>query len=328
MGFKETILEKTAGARLFYKDHQSEIEIGTGIACFALSVITAARAGIKTKKIIDDYNKAACEAEVHRQEGMVTVWSDNQQEIVPYTEEDFKKELRNLKLRTAGKIAVTWAPSALGFAGGTSLVLHSHHLMAQSNIALAAALKTSEEQLKKYRDKNAEKIGEEKEQQVYDGQETEKKGKKEYVLQGTPLSKYARLMSKDTLGRSADWCNSSCDYNFGRVKRINEWANRQLKMNGVVTRREVYEALGFDVTNEDPDCSVDGWRLKKYGGKTDEGGIEIRIIDHIGGDPNNVTYVRDEFGDGYVRSADAFWIDLNCEGCILAVSTLKKLGGA
>lgn len=328
MGFKESFLEKTAGARLFCKDHRSEIEIGTGIACFALSVISAARAGIKSKKIIEDYNKAACAAEVHRHEGMVTVWNDNQQEIIPYTEEDFNKDIRNLKLRTAGKLAVTWAPSALGFVGGTSLVLHSHHLMAQSNLALAAALKTSEEQLKKYRDKNAEKIGEEKEQQMFDGQETEKKGRKEYVLQGTPLSKYARLMSKDTLSRSADWCNSSCDYNFARVKRIQEWANRQLRMNGQVTRREVYEALGFDVTNEDPDCSIDGWRLKKYGGKTEEGGIIIRIVDHIGGDPNNVTYVHDEFDDTYVRSADSFWIDLNVEGCILAVSTLKKLGGA
>lgn len=328
MSFWENILAKTAGPRMYVKDHESAIEIGAGLVCFAVSVVMAAKAGVKSKQIIANYNQAANAAELSLAEGMVRITdSDNQQEIVPYTQDDYKKDIRNLKLRTVGKLAVTWAPCAAGFAGGTGLVLRSHHVMVKSNVALAAALKASEVELEKYRAKVGEKIGENKEQQIHDGQEVEKKGRKEYVIQGTPLSKYARLMSRDTLARDADWCNSSNDYNLRRVKQIEDWANTKLRINGRISRKEVYEGLGFDVSNEDPDCTIDGWKLKKYGGKTEEGGIVIRIIDHIGGDPNNITYVRDDFDDSYVRQADAFWIDLNCEGCILDMSTIRKIKG-
>lgn len=314
MAIVESILMKTAGARLFVKEHEAAIEIGGGIACFALSVALAARAGIKTKEEvtmakenIESMNDALAEGEI--------------------TQDDHKKQIRKIKMHSAGRIALAWAPSVLGFAGGTGLILRSHHVMVKSNVALAAALKTSEEALAKYREKNKEEIGEEKEQKIYDGQTVEKKGKKTYVTQGTPLSPYARLMSRDTLSRSSDWCNSSNDYNIKRVKTVEQLLNRQLRINGYVTRRDAYDALGFDVSNEDPDCLVDGWRLVKYGGKTEEEGIRIRIIDHIGGDPNDVKYVKDPWDDSIVRAADAFWIDLNCEGCILATSTKIKIKG-
>ena len=327
MAFLETLLIKTAPVRLFISDHQAAFEIGGGIACFAVSVAAGVKAGIKVQAEISEYNKLASECEVHKAEGMITLYNDNQQEIVPFTENDYTRAKRKLKIRTTGKIAKAVAPSVLTFAGGTFLVLHAHHIMVKTNIALAAALQTANDRLEKYRAKNAEVIGEEKEQMLYDGQTVEKQGKKTYIVQGTPLSKYARLMSRDTLGRDADWCNSSNDYNMARVKRIEEWANRKLKVDGKITRKEVYDGLGFDVSNEDPDCEVDGWRLVKYGGKTEEGGIVIKIIDHIGGGPKNGAYVKDPFDGRYVRSADAFWIDLNCEGCILANSTLRKLGG-
>lgn len=329
MAFLESLLIKTAPVRLFVADHQAAFEIGGGILCFAVSVATGVKAGIKVQAEMSEYNKLAAECEVHKAEGMITLCTDNgQQEIKEFTEEDYKKAKRKLKIRTTGKVARAIAPSILTFAGGTFLVLHAHHMMVKSNLALAAALQTANDQIEKMRAKQVELVGEEKEQMMYDGQTVEKKGKTSYIVQGTPLSKYARLMSKDTLGRNADWCVSSNDYNMARVKTIESWANRKLAVDGKLTRKEVYEGLGFDVSNEDPDCEVDGWRLPKYGGKTEEGGIQIRIIDHIGGDPNNVAYVKDPFDGSYVRSADSFWIDLNCEGCILAPSTLRKLGGA
>ena len=234
MAFLETLLIKTAPIRLFVSDHQAAFEIGGGIACFAVSVAAGVRAGIKVQAEMKEYNKLAAECEVHKAEGMITLCKDgNQQEIVPFTENDYKKARRKLKIRTTGKVARAVAPSLLTFAGGTFLVLHAHHLMVKTNIALAAALQTANDQIEKMRAKQAENIGEEKEQMMYDGQETEKKGKKEYVLQGTPFSKYARLMSKDTLGRNADWCNSSNDYNMRRVKEIEKWANRKLQVDGI-----------------------------------------------------------------------------------------------
>ena len=329
MSFWENVLAKTAGPRMYVKEHESTIEIVGGLICFGISVVMAAKAGIKTKEIMAEYNQQAIETETHLAEGMIRVTKDDdrQQEIIPYTQDDHKKDMRNLKLRTAGKIAVTWAPSALGFAGGTGLVLRSHHVMVKSNLALMAALKTADEQLDKYRAKVSEKIGEEKEKQIFDGVEVKKEGRKEYVIQGTPLSKYARFISRDTLSRNADWCRSSGDYNLCRIKQIEEWANRQLHVNGKVTRKEVYDGIGIDVSNEDPDCEIDGWKLTKFGGKTEEGGIVIRIYDHIGGNPNNCSYVKDDFDDKYVKEAEGFWIDLNCEGCILANSTIRKIRG-
>lgn len=323
MAFLESFLIKTAGARMFIKDHEAAIEVGTGIACFALSVAMAAKAGIKTKAIMEEYNNERIKKEVNLHSGVVTIVdADNQTEIVQYTEEDHKKEIRKLKLHTAGKIALAWTPSLLGFAGGTGLVLRSHHVMVKSNLALAAALKTSEETLEKYRAKMGEKIGKEEEQKIYEGREEKKVKAKLECLQGTPLSPYSRLMSRDTLSRNGDWCDSSEDYNYKRVKEGERWANKRLRTHGRVTFNDVLEWLGLEISE---DGDVVGWKLEKYGGKTPEDGIIFNIHRQVGGNINETRYVKDEWTDSLIKAADPFWLDFNCEGCILGNSTLRKL---
>ena len=326
MSFLDNLLIKTAPARNYVKDHESGIEIGAGIICFALSVYAAAKAGIKTKEIMEDYNKKAIENEVHKHEGIITVYEDKQQEIIQYTEEDYKRDMRKLKMRTAGKVAVAWAPSALGFAGGTGLVLRSHHVMVKSNLGLAAALKASEETLERYRNKIEAKVGEDEEKKIYEGkEEVKKEGKKKpEVLQGTPLSPYARLMSRDTLDHDSDWCVSSNDYNMSRIKSAEIWANRQLALHGKLTFNKILEHIGLPQCDEG---DVVGWKLIKCGGKTDYDGIHINVIQQIGGNVNDVHYVKDEWTDSMVRAADPFWIDFNVEGCILSGGVINKLGG-
>ena len=77
---------------------------------------------------------------------------------------------------------------------------------------------------------------------------------------------------------------------------------------------------------------------EEFGGKTPMGGLKINIIEHIlKGDPNAPSYVHDDWTDTMVRIADPFFVDFNCEGCILDQSVLdrfekafdknKKIGG-
>lgn len=328
MSLIETLLIKTVKARAFIRDHEAGIEIGAGIACYALSVALAARAGIKSKEVIDEYKEADNRNIGALNTGVITITDeDGQQEMVEYNQDKYLKDKAKLKRRTAGKLVLTWLPSALGFAGGTGLVLRSHHVMVKSNLGLAAALKASEEALEKYRAKTREKIGDEAEKNLYEGKEIvttgKGKNKKPECLQGTPLSTYARLISRDTLAHDCDWCVSSDDYNMSRMKDIQRWANRQLQINGRVTFNQVLEHIGLELSE---DGDVVGWRSTRIGGKTDDNGIIFEIHKQIGGDVNNIHYVKDEWADGLVRAADPFWVDFNVEGCILGASTLRKLG--
>ena len=330
MSFLTKVATLAAKGRLFVIDHEAGLEIAGGIACFAVSVATAARAAIKTKEIKEEYNANASIIATNDQTGMVKDFETG--EMKQYTDEQAKADMRKLKRHTAGRIALAWMPPVLGFAAGTGLVLRSHHVMVKTNVGLAAALKTAEASLDEYRKRVENKMGTEAEQNLYDGVETvKKKGKKgeeptvERVHTDFPVSRYGRILGRDYVERDADWDNTSDDYNKRRVKQVEDTANRKLRRVGKITLNEVYDALGLAPTD---DGDVVGWRLQEFGGKTPMGGIKISIIEHVlKGDPNGVSYVHDDWTDTMVRIADPFFVDFNVEGCILASSTLKKIGG-
>lgn len=319
-----------AKGRLFVIDHEAGLEIAGGIACFAVSVATAARAAVKTKEIKEEYNANAMIIAERDQSGMVQDLETG--DMKEYTDEQAKADMKKLKRHTAGRIALAWIPPVLGFAAGTGLVLRSHHVMVKTNVGLAAALKTAEASLDEYRKRVGDKVGTEAEQDLYNGVETvKKKGKKgedpivERVHTDFPISRYGRILGRDYVERDADWDITSDDYNKRRVKQVEDTANRKLRRVGKITLNEVYDALGLSTTD---DGDVVGWRLDKFGGKTPVGGIKIEIIEHVlKGDPNATSYVHDDWTDTMVRIADPFFVDFNVEGCILAPSTLKKIGG-
>ena len=318
--------------RLFVIDHEAGIEIGAGIACFAVSVATAAKAALKTKKIMEEYNKEALGIEADKANGCIKAYQDNEEVMVEYTEQGAKHDMAKLKRRTFGRVALAWTPSVLGFAAGTGLVLRSHHVMVKSNLGLAAALKTSETAFEEYRNRVKEKIGEKEEADLYAGEkEVTTKGKKgapsvtEKVPVDFPISRYGRIMGRDYVERDADWDITSDDYNKNRVKIVERNANMKLRRLGRVTLNEVYESLGLSPTD---DGDVVGWRLENYGGKTPIDGINIKVIEHmLKADPNAVSYVHDDWTDSMVKMAEPFFVDFNCEGIIIAPSTLAKIGG-
>lgn len=322
-------------ARLFAIDHEAGLEIGAGITCFAVSVVCAAKAAIKSKQIMEEYNEGAIRISATEHEGVIyKLDEDKQQMMVQYTSEDAKKDMGKLKRRTVGKLVLTWTPCALGFAAGTGLVLRSHHVMVKSNLGLAAALKTAEVTFDDYRKRVANKYGENAENDLYNGVETvektvKEKGKTKKVTveerTDFPVSRYGRIMGRDYVERDADWDNTSDDYNKRRVKVVEDQANRKLRRVGKITLNEVYDALGLSPTD---DGDVVGWRLEELGGKTPMGGIEIKIYEHmLKADPNAVAYVHDDWTDSMVKMAEPFWLDFNVEGCILAKGTVNKLGG-
>lgn len=327
-------------ARLFAIDHEAGLEIGAGITCFAVSVVCAAKAAIKSKQVMEEYNKQACWIAASEHEGLYyKTNSEGQQDIVEYNPENAKKDMGKLKRRTVGKLVLTWTPCALGFAAGTGLVLRSHHVMVKSNLGLAAALKTTEVAFDDYRKRVANKIGDEAEDNLYNGIEKTEKVVKEKDKNGKtvtkkvfseersdfPVSRYGRIMGRDYVERDADWDNTSDDYNKRRVKVVEDHANRKLRRVGKITLNEVYDALGLSPTD---DGDVVGWRLEELGGKTPMGGIEIKIYEHmLKADPNAVAYVHDDWTDSMVKMAEPFWLDFNVEGCILAKGTVNKLGG-
>lgn len=319
MSVLTTLASAAIKTKVFCKDHEAAIEIGAGIACFAASVALAARAGIKTKEKVEEYNAV--------------------KELV---QPDDKKKM---KWKTIGKVALDWTPVVLGFAGGTGLILRAHHVMVRTNLGLAAALKTANEALDVYRKRVADKIGAEDEQLLYEGKEKvvnktkvkDENGKtktvetEEYRRFGSPISPYSILMSRDTVKRDADWCNSSNDYNLYRVKAAEDWINRKFKREEEVSLLDAVDALGYDIPDKETrdKFRIVGWKSRRLGGKTDVDGIKFTILDGVlKENPNDTNWTRDEFTGELRRSADAFWVDFNVEGCILGGATINKLGGA
>lgn len=209
----------------------------------------------------------------------------NVPEDMVYGEEEAKKDLKTIKVRTAFEVGKLYFPAiVLGTASVLSL-LNSHRILRGRNAALAAAYASLNDIFKDYRKRVVDKYGVEEDQNLRYGIETEEKErttvdketgelKKEKVKEKTAQLKpsdYARFFDENN-----KYWSKSPFANLTFLKQVMNEENDKLRSRGYLFLNEVYDDLGFMPTKMG---QVLGWIYDSSEDAPGDGFVDFGIYD-------------------------------------------------
>lgn len=285
------------------------------------TIAAIAMACVETKKAIKIVDESKKEIEEVR----------NKQITDGYTEKDKKKELTKAYTRTAGKLAITYAPAigveiaSLGLIGGGAKIINDQ------KVTLATALATSLGDFKGYRKRLIEKFGDEGEKidkelryglkELEITEEVEENGKKKQKkrkVYALPDNKseccYQRILDKGNYL----W-DSHPDTVLFILRAKQKYFNDRLNAYGYVFLNEVLEELGFDRTRVGQEV---GWI--KNG--SEDCYIDFRVtpveVFHDSFETNEVVKVLPD-----ARRNCAYVLDFNVDGSILTKACFPDQNG-
>lgn len=286
MRFVPTSITQTA-ARSSFRLHQQSphIAFGAGLAGAILTTVMAVRA---TRRAEDKYKAM---------ENSMENLNDLKQgvEVGTYSEADLRKDTATVVMRHVLDIGKDYVPTIL--VGGASILLlcSSHRIMLHRNAALLSTVAAVHDQLKTYRARVREEIGEERENHVYQGfvevdtidPET-LQTVRSTIHDAANLSIYARLFDREN---STHW-DRDPEMNNLYITCQENLMNRKLGSRGHVFLNEVYDALGFPRTTEG---QIVGWVLEGDGDNYIDFG---RYVASNGGYPSETVELLDFNVDG------------------------------
>ncbi len=249
------------------KNNRDKILLVGGIAAGIGTVITASRATLKAKDIVEEHktNKRFIDEAIELDPGYNCSTTHKRDKLIN-------------NIGTVANIAKVYAPSVV--LGATSIAcLVGEHCVMQTKInnleksvaSLSAAYIAVDTAFKAYRKRVVAKYGEEEDRRLrYDITEetkeyTDEKGKKKKEkyekindLSPNDTSKFfdatcASFLFQDPMKYKPDW-----DANLEFLQGIENWANQVLSVNGYLFLNDVYEALGIPITDAG---QVNGWVL-------------------------------------------------------------------
>ena len=240
------------------KKHSPEILLVTGITGVVTSAVMACKATTKVDAIVEE-SKNTIDL-IH--EGMET----GNIRGVEYTEEDGKKDLAIVYVRTGVKFAKLYGPSVLLGLTSIGCILASNNIIHKRNVALSAAYTAIDRSFKGYRSRVIERFGENmdrelryniKTQEVKETVVDEETGKKKTVKSTVSVvdpnthSDYAKFFDEYCAGWTKD-----AEYNLLFLRQQQNYANELLKSRGHLFLNEVYDMLGIDRTKAG---NIVGW---------------------------------------------------------------------
>jgi hypothetical protein len=266
---------------------------GAGIVLMGATVVTACVATLKVEKVLDE----------HKQH---VDWADQNAESQNV---DARKEKAVAYAVTARKLTVLYGPSVVCGIGSVVCLTQSHRILHKRNVALTAAYAGLDKAFKKYRERVADEIGEEREREVYADVETVKSkvdGKKVETKKasGKGGSPYARFFDE----HNRNW-DTNGDYRVGFLRLQQNWLNDQLNAKDIVFLNEAYDVLGLPRTEAGQHV---GWVSKKHNESVD-GYIDFGVF-------------TDRSSDEYYAFAvngEGIWLDFNVDGIVSDL--LKKI---
>ena len=299
-------LKAVCGTVVFtLKKYSPEILMVTGIVGTGVSAVMACRATLKCHEVI----------EKHEEKMDAVLECIEKADVEEYTEQDAKQDRAVIAIQTGFDFIKLYGPSVTLGIASVGCILGAHNIMKKRNVALMAAYRVIEEAFSKYRDRVKTELGDGKDHHFRYGTEVvedsevvvdEKTGKKKTVkterqtLNGVVGSMYARIFEEDRPDNHGGWTGSSqwCtvhDYNLSFLNAKEEWFNNLLMKKGAITLNEVYDELGFPITESG---MIVGWRYKK------------------GGD-NYISFApRNDNSWAHGRDGDPILLDFNVDGVI------------
>ena len=242
------------------KKHSPEILLGAGIAGAVTSAVMACKATTKVHDILDEA-KAKLDA-VH-----AVIDTDAASEAPQYSEEDGKKAIAVVYLKTGLELAKLYGPSVTLGALSIVSILTSHNIMNKRNLALAAAYTAVDTSFKEYRGRVVDRFGEALDRELKYNIVTKEIEETTVDENGEEKveKKLVEVVDRKTVGHSefARFFDETCRgwvRNAERNKKFlvdqQRYANDKLKARGYLTLNELYEMLGMQITQAG---SIVGW---------------------------------------------------------------------
>ena len=244
--------------------HSPEILVVTGVVGAVVAAAMACKATMKLDDILTEANE-----NIER----VNKAAEDEALKEQYTDDDRKKDLAIVYVKTGIKVAKLYAPAALVMGASIAGVLTGHGILRKRNIALAAAYATVDKGYKEYRKGVIAKLGEAadrefahgvKATEITDTVTDDKTGEPKEVSKTVDTidpeklpNAYARIFDE----RNRNWDKSgNPDFNMGFLRAQEQYANDLLRTQGYLTLNEVYDMLGFAKTKAG---QVVGWIYDK-----------------------------------------------------------------
>ena len=299
--FMKTVNAKTKRIGIKLRKHSPEILLVAGLGGAVVSAVMACKATTKLSTIMEE-SKNDLEA-IHK-------CSENKEIADKYSVEDTKKDTTIVYVQTGVKLAKLYAPAiAVGIVSATS-ILAANNIMRKRNVALTAALTTTDQAFKEYRSRVVDKFGEQVDKELkYDikakkFEETvtdpetgkEKKSKNTVSIANPGCSEYARFFDETCKGYERE-----TQYNLMFLRAQQQFANDKLVADGFLFLNDVYDMLGIDKT---PTGQLVGWKYDELNNDVGDNYVDFGIMETN----------RETEDGGY---EPAILLDFNVDGDIL-----------
>ena len=274
--FMKTVNAKTKRIGIKLRKHSPEILLVAGLGGAVVSAVMACKATTKLSTIMEE-SKNDLEA-IHK-------CSENKEIADKYSVEDTKKDTTIVYVQTGVKLAKLYAPAiAVGIVSATS-ILAANNIMRKRNVALTAALTTTDQAFKEYRSRVVDKFGEQVDKELkYDikakkFEETvtdpetgkEKKSKNTVSIANPGCSEYARFFDETCKGYERE-----TQYNLMFLRAQQQFANDKLVADGFLFLNDVYDMLGIDKT---PTGQLVGWKYDELNNDVGDKYVDFGIME-------------------------------------------------
>ena len=164
MNLPNSLVRVATRALTTVKKYSPQIMMAVGAATSVAAVVEAVKQTPKAMDILDEHKDERDKIQEAR---------DNYPE--EYSEQEYKKELAALYIRTGSKLGKTYLMPIIMEATSLLCFFNAHRIVSNRNKQLAAALATMTDAYNNYRNKMIEELGEDKEEQIRMGLEKEKR---------------------------------------------------------------------------------------------------------------------------------------------------------
>lgn len=243
MKLGESITKLTSQIGFWFKKNSPELLMAGGIVAAAGSVVLASLASRKIDKVIDPAKEKI--EKIHEK-----------REREGYPQSDVNKDLTKVYLSTAWELVKLYGPTALSFTMSIAAILSSHKISKGRNLALAAAYTSLNDSYKAYRQRVAEKFGEDKENDIFNNMKevkvketvTDENGKEKTVTKKIKVPDLDEHSPCTYLfdASNINWDNRGA-MNLEWLLSTEHMLNQKLKVQGYLFLSDVYDAL--DINN-------------------------------------------------------------------------------
>lgn len=280
--------------------HGPTIMVAAGACLVVAASVDACRQTLKARDILDQANS-----------DLDDIKNAEDLNSAAYTAKDAKEDRAKVYAKTAAGMVKTYGRPVLVGATGLGLIVGAHKVMSGRNAALTVAYSNLLSAYNKYREKVVAAVGEDEEMRIrtgYSVQDIEvedEDGTKKTVKDAKvvdPLeehSLYARLFDDSCPNWSK---NPSANLQFLRAQQ--NYANDQLRANGILFLNDVYKMLGLPLSQEG---QIVGW-VWDPGNPDIDSYVDFGIYDKL-----FESAAKRDFINGHEACV---WLDFNVDGTV------------